>query len=194
MTLENNALTGSIPFLNGLRRVRLLNFGSNFLTSTIPTGDEALADNETMMLLADLREITLSDNLLTGPIPTQLGLAPRLGKFLFPPIRNYVVGYILTLPIMLLDVQGEIRLEGNRLSGFIPSELGTLNRLTYLGLENNRLQGFPSTLGQLTNLEKLLLSGNPLNTTIPTEMGKMVQLSKHSILVFRTAASIETKS
>jgi Leucine-rich repeat (LRR) protein len=69
-------------------------------------------------------------------------------------------------------------MERNLLSGFIPSEIGTLSRLTHLGLEGNRLQGFPPTLGQLTNLERLLLSGNPLNATIPTEIGKMVQLSE----------------
>jgi Leucine-rich repeat (LRR) protein len=72
-----------------------------------------------------------------------------------------------------------MRLAGNQFSGLIPSELGTLSRLTHLGLENNRLQGFPSTLGQLTNLETLLLSGNLLNTTIPTEIGKMVRLSEY---------------
>jgi Leucine-rich repeat (LRR) protein len=80
---------------------------------------------------------------------------------------------------IVLRIKGDIRLEGNQLSGFIPSEFGTLSRLTHLGLEDNRLQGFPSTLGQLTNLERLLLSGNPLNTTIPTEIGQMVRLSEY---------------
>ena len=75
--------------------------------------------------------------------------------------------------------KGTIDLDGNQLSGLIPSELGNLSRLDRLSLKDNRLQGFPSTLGQLTNLGRLDLRGNPLNATIPTEIGKMVKLSEY---------------
>ena len=100
MTLEGNALTGSLPQLSGLLRVRKLNFGSNFFTSTIPSGS---ADD---VILDDLRELTMRDNLLTGHIPTELGLAPRLRKFILFHISsdcNYV-GYILTLMSVALVV------------------------------------------------------------------------------------------
>ena len=101
LTLEDNALTGPIPPLYGLERVVNLNFGSNFLTSTIPTGIEI--DSIGIVFLPELNTLTLRDNLLTGPIPTELGLAPRLGKFLLFRISSdrKCVGYILTLPIVL---------------------------------------------------------------------------------------------
>lgn len=96
LTLEGNALTGPIPPLTGLIRLREINLGNNFLTSTFPTGT-------TRLVLEDLRSLTLRDNLLSGPIPSELGLAPRLGKFLLfqiPSDCNYL-GYILTLSIVL---------------------------------------------------------------------------------------------
>ena len=47
------------------------------------------------------------------------------------------------------------------MTGEIPSELGNLADLHYLGLNYNRLSGtIPSELGNLTELEYLYLGGN----------------------------------
>ena len=68
-------------------------------------------------------------------------------------------------------------LDGNELSGSIPSELGTLDNLRTLSLSNNELSGsIPSELGDLANLGVLWLDGNELSGSIPSELGNLANL------------------
>ena len=68
-------------------------------------------------------------------------------------------------------------LQGNNLTGTIPTELGNLTNLTHLYLYNNELTGtIPAELGALTVLTELLLNGNNLTGTIPTELGNLTNL------------------
>lgn len=53
-------------------------------------------------------------------------------------------------------------LDGNLLSS-LPSELGSLEGLTYLGLSFNRFSCVPPVLERLRVLEKLCLAGNQLS-------------------------------
>ena len=54
-----------------------------------------------------------------------------------------------------------LRLDWNRLSGSLPSELGQLTNLKKLGLSDNELSGaIPSSLRQLKNLRIPSLDGN----------------------------------
>lgn len=53
-------------------------------------------------------------------------------------------------------------LDGNLLSS-LPSELGSLEGLTHLGLSFNRFDGVPPVLEKLRALEKLCLAGNQLS-------------------------------
>ncbi len=73
------------------------------------------------------------------------------------------------------DASGRVvrlELDGNRLSGPIPSELGNLTGLTGLDFQNNGLSGpIPPELGNLTSLTILWLSGNDLSGPIPPELG-----------------------
>ena len=65
------------------------------------------------------------------------------------------------------------------MTGTIPSELGRLSNLWWLGLSGNRLTGsVPTELGNLTNLSLLWLTGNQLTGTIPSEFGKLVNLKE----------------
>jgi Leucine-rich repeat (LRR) protein len=69
-----------------------------------------------------------------------------------------------------------LSIQDNRLRGQIPSELGILIELVDLNLKNNTLQGFPTEIGQLRNIEKINLSMNSLSSTIPTEIGNLDNL------------------
>ena len=70
-----------------------------------------------------------------------------------------------------------LNLRGNRLSGPIPAELGSLFNLESLGLEFNQLSGpIPVELGSLANLQYVNLSNNQLSGSIPAELGSLANL------------------
>ena len=70
-----------------------------------------------------------------------------------------------------------LSLDGNRLDGSLPPELGTLANLTRLNLSVNSLEGaIPPELGNLNNLEWLLLDGNFFTGPIPPELGNLANL------------------
>lgn len=71
----------------------------------------------------------------------------------------------------------ELRLNSNGLVGTIPSEVGMLSGLTYLGLQFNQLSGnIPEEVGNLNNLTRLILNNNQLNGSIPRELGNLNSL------------------
>jgi len=66
----------------------------------------------------------------------------------------------------------------NPLSGSIPPEIGSLDNLIFLYLEQNQLGGtIPAEIGNLTNLTSLDLSFNQLSGSIPAEIGNLTNLT-----------------
>ena len=73
----------------------------------------------------------------------------------------------------------QLDLRNNRLTGAIPTELGSLASLQRLNLFNNQLKGtIPSELGNLANLRQLWLDDNQLKGTIPSELGNLASLEQ----------------
>ena len=121
-----------------------------------------------------ITELSLSENGLSGKIPSELGHLTylewldlgenRLSGVIPPELGNL---------INLLDLY----LSGNQLRGEIPSELSKLTNLQALGLSGNLLTGsIPLELGKLTSLEWLAISNNQLRGEIPSELGKLTKL------------------
>lgn len=73
-----------------------------------------------------------------------------------------------------------LNLSNNGLSGALPTELGNLTDLQFLGLNASQLTNLPAVLGQLTNLQGLYLGDNYL-TDIPNELAKSTKLAELSL-------------
>ena len=65
----------------------------------------------------------------------------------------------------------------NNLTGTIPRELGNLPNLEWLVIQDSNLRGtIPSELGSLSNLKSLDLSNNDLTGAVPRELGSLSNL------------------
>lgn len=93
-------------------------------------GLEKLPSN--VLSRTDLEELDISNNKLTGALPSEIGKLTKL----------------------------KILNASNNLMTGVPAEVGHLPNLEILDLSNNKLTGLPNELGQLTNLKMLNLSGN----------------------------------
>ena len=117
----------------------------------------------------------------------------------------------LVLEFTLNELCTGLYLFSNQLCGHIPTELGNLAKLQEIELQSNEFTGpIPSvrasminssvpaplvqvlafnaqtdcamqTLGRLTDLRILALSGNDLSGRIPTELGRLLQLTDLSL-------------
>ena len=75
------------------------------------------------------------------------------------------------------DLANEFTLSDLGLSGEIPQEIGTLDSLEFLWLEDNQLTGpIPSEIGNLSKLKYLIMHHNSLSDSIPSEIGNLSNL------------------
>lgn len=84
-----------------------------------------------------------------------------------------------------------LNINNNQLRGEIPPQLGNLANLQYLILYGNQLNGqIPAELGNLTNLEQLGLQDNQLTGVIPTELGNLTNLREMRLYSNRLTGAI----
>ena len=121
-------------------------------------------------------EVSLSQNMLSGEIPAELGNLTSLERLYAS--RNMLSGEIPAELGNLTSLQ-RLFLSRNMLSGEIPAELGDMTSLQRLSLWGNELTGeIPAELGNLVSLEVLYLHENMLSGEIPAELGNLVSLQK----------------
>ncbi len=116
-------------------------------------------------------ELDLSQNQLSGQIPSEIGLLTGLTNLdLF---GNQLTGEI-PATIGNLDKVTRLSLWANQLSGSIPAELGDMESLEWVALGINELTGaIPPELGNLTTLTHMDFTLNQLSGPIPAELGNL---------------------
>ena len=123
--------------------------------------------------------LQLSNNQLTGAIPSQLGNLANLTEVSLG--SNQLTGSVPPTLGNLANLE-ILSLSDNQLTGTIPSQLGNLVNLERLIFENNQLTGaIPTWLASLANLGNLNLSDNQLTGAIPTELGSLASLWRLSL-------------
>ena len=139
-----------------------------------------------------LEVLDLSNNHLTGRINTDLFSFPRLQ---YLDLRNnYLEGRVLPEEILSSPPIKHLSLRGNFFDGIIPASIGQLLELRHFDVSDNRLgpiEGswspadwfLPGTMGRLTNLETLMLSGNNYVTPgpIPPLLRSLTNLKQLSL-------------
>ncbi|KAI5411509.1 hypothetical protein KIW84_056550, partial [Lathyrus oleraceus] len=119
--------------------------------------------------------IVLKSQNLSGTLPRECVKLPYLQQI--DLTRNYLNG---TIPAEWSSINlVNISLFGNRLTGPIPKEFGKITTLKSLVLEFNQLSGkLPPELGNLHQLERLLLTSNYFTGNLPATFAKLTRL-KH---------------
>ncbi|KAI5074276.1 hypothetical protein GOP47_0010237 [Adiantum capillus-veneris] len=184
--LQFNYFNGKIPpEIGQLKNLSTLSLNGNFLTGGIP--------NE-IGLLENLYWLDLAQNQLSGPLPyssdeksdVNAGLdnLTKAGHF---HLNNN--GFSGAIPVSICHSGMSLVhliLDSNRLTGFIPGELGQCDNLLIMKLNHNQLQGaVPDEIGQLINITELQLNDNQLVGPLPnlsnlTNLG-LLELSNNLI-------------
>ncbi|XP_070012755.1 leucine-rich repeat receptor-like serine/threonine-protein kinase BAM3 isoform X2 [Nicotiana sylvestris] len=192
LILLNNFLFGPLPDdfgqCHSLSRVRM---GQNYLSGSIPTGFLYLSElsllelqnnyisgqlsNKKSSVSAKLEGLNLSNNRLSGALPTAIGKFSGLKNLLLS--GNRFSGDIPS-DISRLKSISKLDLSRNNFSGRIPPEIGNCLSLTYLDLSQNQLLGpIPAQIAQIHILNYINISWNHFNDSLPEVIGSMKSLT-----------------
>jgi len=178
VTITANNLTGTIPSLVGLTKLRRFDVQSNLLAGSIPslTGMTSLSEfyvNNNLLVgaipalssLTNLQYFSVDSNQLTGSIPPLDGMSDLHG---FDANSNQLTG---TLP-PLTGLTGLVSFaaSSNELTGSIPSLAG-LSNLQNFYVHYNQLTGPIPPLTGLTALQFFYVQNNHLTGPIPSLAG-----------------------
>ena len=189
LSLSWNELEGAIPSeLGNLPRLRGLYLSQNRLSGPIPTE---------LGTLPNLERLWLQENNLSGPIPTELLQLDLLRSFTFAdnatlcapgtaPFVDWIEGiqdaegpFCNESDIAILEslygatggaswTNSDNWLEGATLAEWHGIETDALGRVQVMDLSHNGLVGrIPESLGGLTTMTKLQISGNAVSGRLP---------------------------
>ncbi|XP_059436376.1 probable LRR receptor-like serine/threonine-protein kinase At3g47570 [Corylus avellana] len=174
LDLGNNSFSGLIPEpLGNLRLLEWLVLAGNNLTIESSTLEFNFFSS--LLNLAYLNILDLSDNPLNGVLPSSIGNLSTSLQELY--IGNCNIKGIIPRDIGNMSNLMTLALDLNKLDGPIPTTMGRLHKLQALDLFNNRLEGpIPSDLCHLESLFNLDLSSNELSGPIPTCVNSLTSL------------------
>ncbi|XP_034197367.1 probable LRR receptor-like serine/threonine-protein kinase At3g47570 [Prunus dulcis] len=191
LAATQNSLVGSIPTsLGQLKNLTILSLGSNNLSGTIPPSIYNLSALGVFSVgsqmpdfrnLQDLEIFFIQRNHLGSGTDGDLSFVSDLTNA--TELIQLLVGennFGGTLPTSISNLSTKLEkfwVFRNQLHGSIPTELGNLINLESLVMTENSLTGsIPSSLGNLTKLYRLFLQGNNLEGVIPSSLGDCQQL------------------
>jgi Leucine-rich repeat (LRR) protein len=90
-------------------------------------------------------------------------------------VANTVFGAWFGVSVANGDITS-ISLSANNLTGAIPESLGNLFKIVAVDLGGNQLTSIPSSIGNLSSLQTLVLYYNQISTSIPSSIGNNISL------------------
>ncbi|GLJ41871.1 hypothetical protein SUGI_0866950 [Cryptomeria japonica] len=177
LNLSNNNIVGNLPLsLWDLPNLLLLNLSNNQLEGFLPQQISHnfwgvnLHGNKLYGSLPALDFVTYlldqSDNEFNGSIPARIGTS----TFLLLS-RNNLTGEIPNFTFIDSNYLVNLDLSKSKLTGMIPTSIGSCSQLSVLKLAQNSLQReIPEELGNLQTLRALNLNGNRLEGIIPSSI------------------------
>ncbi|PRQ49179.1 putative transferase [Rosa chinensis] len=165
MRLMKNTLNGTIPAgIFSLPDVNIIELADNYLSGELPM----------QMSGAWLETLTLSNNQISGRIPSAIGNLPHL-QILHLQMNRFsgkVQEEIFNLPWL-----AELNIRTNNFGGEIPASISGCSSLTSLDFSQNNFVGeIPRGIGKLKVIELLNFSRNKLTGPIPVEFTYMASL------------------
>jgi Leucine-rich repeat (LRR) protein len=131
-----------------------------------------------LMSLTRLTELHLQRNSFSGTLPSRIGQLTELASL---QIHHNTFSSTLPRGLTRLTKLEDFDASDNDFSGRISSDIGLLTSLRHLDMSSNsqlgRASAIPTELGLLSNLKYLSLSNNALSGTIPTEFGSLAALT-----------------
>ncbi|KAJ3237585.1 hypothetical protein HDU78_004023 [Chytriomyces hyalinus] len=125
--------------------------------------------------LNNLTTLSLTRNFLTGALPSSFSMLSGLQALDLS--FNQLSGEFPAMPNT--NALKTIVIGRNRFTGPIPTIFGDPHKLTSLYAEDNFFSVIPSSVGRLTRLWFLNISGNPIASEIPSEIWNLAAL--HSL-------------
>ncbi|KAK2647755.1 hypothetical protein Ddye_015244 [Dipteronia dyeriana] len=187
---EMNKKSAIPPVIGSLKNLVSLYLSGNNLIGPIPSTLGHLTKLRDLDLcnLTNLKFLSLHSNQLSGLLVQEVG---NLKKLISLYLSNNNVGGSIPSSFGQLTSLTYLNLDSNQINGSIPPEIGSINSLTKVDLSGNNMSGtipydltrltrlvylnfsslfgqIPFAIGNLFNLETLVLSNNKLNGLIPT--------------------------
>ncbi|KAF2912431.1 hypothetical protein DAI22_10g009800 [Oryza sativa Japonica Group] len=183
LDLSWNMFYGSLPrWIGDLVTLRILHLGHNMFNGDIPVN---------ITHLTQLQYLNLADNNISGLIPLSLShfnemtlkaVGDSISTLAFDEsFDTFSLG--MKHQILKYGSHGVVDMVGidlslNRITGGIPEEITSLDRLSNLNLSWNRLSGkIPENIGSMKSIESLDLSRNYLCGEVPSSLTDLTYLS-----------------